>query len=117
MAINKITAPLADTTANFATPVINQLQALVIDCNHGDRYNTTKILDGALFCIGGEMFRADSDTTISGVSSTATFIKFVVSGTVATPSFVTTLENALTWSGDYQGYYDGDGNYYLAYEV
>lgn len=117
MAINKITAPLSDTTTNFATPVINQLQALVIDCNHGDRYDTTKILDGALFCIGGEMFRADADTAISMNPSTATFIKFIVSGTVATVSFVTTPESALTWSGDYQGYYDGDGNYYLAYEV
>lgn len=117
MSINKITAPLADTTTNFATPVINQLQALVIDCNHGDRYNANYILEGALFCIGGELFKADSDTKINGTRFTPTFIKFVVSGTVATPSYVDTLESALTWSGDYQGYYDGDGNYYLAYEV
>ena len=117
MAINKITAPLADTTANFATPVINQLQALVIDCNHGDRYSGSYILEGALFSIGGSMFKAVSNTFISGTATGATFIKFTVTGTTATVAFVTTLKTSLTWSGDYQGWYDDDGNYYLAYEV
>ena len=112
MAINKITAATSDSPSTFASPVINYLAALLANVNHGARNDDTNILQGALFCIGGAMFLADSDTAISGTRYVSQWIKFTVSGDTATASYADVLTSDLTWNGSYQGYYDDDGNYY-----
>ena len=112
MAINKIDAGLKDGPLVFAQPVLNQLQALVIDVNHGDRISDTYVLQGALFCVGGSLYCADSDTAITGTRALSTAVKFTVSGDTLVPSYADVLKSDLTWKGSWQGYYDDDDNYY-----
>lgn len=110
MAINKIAAPLSTGPSVFAQPVLNQLAALLTDCNHGNRVSGGYVKACSLWNIGGSMFLADSDTAITGTrSSSTTGIKFTVSGSTATASYGT---DTPTWNASYQGYYDGSGNYY-----
>ena len=110
MAINKITAPLSTGPSVFAQPVLNQLAALLTDCNHGTRVSGGYVKAGSLWNIGGAMFLADSNTAITGTRSPSTTgIKFTVSGSTATASYGT---DTPTWNASYQGYYDGSGNYY-----
>ena len=116
MAIIKITSPLATAPNVFASPVINQLLALAVDCNHGYRIGGGVVKKGSLWNIGGVMFIADADTTINGsknqgLSNCAMAIKFTVSGDTATASYVNDL-TGVTWNGEYQGYYDASGNMY-----
>jgi hypothetical protein len=113
MAINKIASPLSDSPSVFAAPVVNQLLALAIDCNHGARVSGGYIKKGSLWNIGGQMFIADSDTAISGTRSASTVaIKFSVSGNMATALYVDSTNSAV-WNGSYQGYYDTSGNMYF----
>jgi hypothetical protein len=115
MAINKITAPLSTSPSVFAAPVINQLAALLADCNHGTRVSGGYVKKGSLWNIGGTMFLADSDTAITGTRSDATTgVMFTVSGDAATVSYGT---DAVTWSGASQGYYDSSSNYYYCGEM
>jgi len=115
MAINKITAGLADGPSVFATPVINQLAALLTDCNHRLRVSGGYVKAGSLWNIGGTMFLADSDTVITGTrTANTTGVKFTVSGNTATVSYGI---DAITWNGLYQGYYDTSGNLYYKGEV
>lgn len=116
MAIIKITSPLATAPNVFASPVINQLLALAVDCNHGYRIGGGVVKKGSLWNIGGVMFIADADTPINGsknqgLSTCAMAIKFTVSGDTATASYVNDL-TGVTWNGEYQGYYDASGNMY-----
>ena len=113
MAIVKITDADATSPSVFVQPALNQLQALIADRGHGARNNDTHILKGALFSINNELFRADSDTLITGTRFTSTFIKFTVSGNLAIPSFEDFLKSdTLTWNGQKQGWYDKNNNYY-----
>lgn len=116
MAIIKIGAPLADAPNVFAAPVINQLLALAVDCNHGYRIGGGVVKKGSLWNIGGVMFIADSDTAIlgsknQGLSNCAMAIKFSVSGNEATATYVSNLAG-VSWNGEYQGNYDASGNMY-----
>jgi hypothetical protein len=110
MAINKITAPLETSPSVFASPVINQLAAL-LDCyNKGAVIQSGKILKGSLFCIGGSMYLADSDTAISGTASN--YVAITASGDTATVAYVSSL-SSVTWNGIYHGYFDTAGVLYL----
>ena len=116
MAIVKITSPLATAPNVFASPVINQLLALAVDCNHGYRIGGGVVKKGSLWNIGGVMFIADADTAIlgsknQGLSNCAMAIKFSVSGNKATATYVSNL-TGVSWNGEYQGYYDASGNMY-----
>lgn len=114
MPINKITAPLATSPSVFAAPVITFLQALVVGVNIADKNDDIYIKQGAMFCIGGSLFIADSDTSISGSLVTTTkSIKFTVSGDTASAEYSDSGESDLTWNGSYHGYYDSSDNYYL----
>jgi hypothetical protein len=116
MAINKIASPLSTSPSVFATPVVNQLLALAVDCNHGNRIGGGYVKKGSLWNIGGSMFLADSDTLISGTrSQTVLAIRFTVSGETASASYATSL-SGVSWNGAYQGYYDASGNMYY-YEI
>ena len=116
MAIIKITSPLATAPNVFASPVINQLLALAVDCNHGYRIGGGVVKKGSLWNIGGVMFIADADTAIlgsknQGLSNCALAIKFSVSGNEATATYVSDL-TGVSWNGEYQGNYDASGNMY-----
>lgn len=116
MAIIKIGAPLATAPNVFATPVINQLLALAVDCNHGYRIGGGVVKKGSLWNIGGAMYIADSDTAIlgsknQGLPNCAMAIKFSVSGNEATATYVSDL-TGVSWNGEYQGNYDASGNMY-----
>ena len=112
MAINKKTTPLS-TPDNFASPVINQLAALLTVSSSTKRASGGYILKGALFNIGGSMFMADSDTAISGTASD--YIKLTVSGDTATAAYVTNI-SGVSWNGAYQGCFDSSGNLYITDE-
>jgi len=115
MAIVKKISPLGEAPIGFVDPVINQLAALLTDCNHGVRVSGGYVKKGSLWNIGGTMFMADSDTAITGTRSAATTgVMFTVSGDTATVSYGT---GALTWNGSYQGFYDTSGNFYYVGDV
>lgn len=109
MAINLFTAPLATSPAVFASPVVSELALLVRNIDHQNRFKYGYVRKGAMFNIGGSLFVADSDTAISGTYSG--FIKLTVSGTTATPSYVSGSQS-VTWDDENNGFYDGSGNYY-----
>jgi len=114
MAINKITAGLADGPSVFATPVINQLAALLTLSGEAKRYADGYIMKGALFNIGGTMYMADSDTAISG--SASDYIAITASGDIATASYVSSL-SGVSWDGAYNGWFDASGTLYIFDEV
>lgn len=66
------------------------------------------IVKGSKFIIQGSTFIADSDTPISGIESI--YVKFVVSGSTATPSYISNI-TGVTWSDIYNGYYTGAGDF------
>lgn len=111
MAINKVDAP-GITPATFWPQVINQLLALTIDKEPFDRCVNAFVKQGSLFNIGGVMFIADSDTAIGGTQSTAVAVKFVVSGSTASATYVDSM-TGVTWNGGYSGYYDGSSNLHV----
>ena len=111
MAINKIVAPLATAPNVFAAPVINHLNAHAINVNPIIKIANGYVKKGAMFCIGGELFAADADTAILGSNAGAIAVRFVVSGTTATATYVDSV-SGLTWNGAYHGWYDGSGYYY-----
>lgn len=111
MAINKITAPLSTSPAVFAAPVVNQLLALSIASEKHARIVNGYILKGAMFCILGDIFVADSDTTISGTESGSIAVRFTVSGNAAIAEYVSS--NDATWNGAYFGFYDSSDRMYI----
>lgn len=111
MAINKIVAPLATSPNVFAAPVINHLNAHAINVNPIIKIANGYVKKGAMFCIGGELFAADADTAILGSNTLAIAVRFDVSGTTATATYVDSV-SGLTWNGAYHGWYDGSGYYY-----
>lgn len=111
MAINKIVAPLATAPNVFAAPVINHLNAHAINVNPIIKIANGYVKKGAMFCIGGELFAADADTAILGSNAGAIAVRFDVSGTTATATYVDD-DTGVTWDGAYHGWYDTSGTYY-----
>lgn len=112
MAINKIAAPLSTSPSVFAAPVVNQLLALVLGIDMGERVSNGYIKKGAMFNILGDLFVADSDTLVSGTESGSVAIKFTVSGNTAVASYVSSM-SSVSWNGTYQGFYDSSNNMYF----
>jgi hypothetical protein len=110
MAINKITAPLSTSPSVFASPVINQIAALLDTYNRSAIIKDGYILKGSLFCIGGSMYIANSDTAISGTASA--YVAITASGSSATASYTANI-NSATWDGSFHNYYDTSGVLYL----
>lgn len=111
MAINKIVAPLATAPNVFAAPVINHLNAHAINVNPIIKIANGYVKKGAMFCIGGELFAADADTAILGSNAGAIAVRFDVSGTTATATYVDD-DTGVTWNGAYHGWYDTTNRYY-----
>lgn len=110
MAINLITAPTSTGPSVFASPVINQLASLLDCINMGAVVQDGYILEGAMFCIGGAMYLADSDTAISGTESN--YVAVTASGSTATAAYVSSLSD-VSYDAAYHGYFDTGGVLYL----
>jgi hypothetical protein len=108
--ITKITAPASPATSvDDWSAMVNQLSAIVLNADNPRKISGSTILQSAFFNIGGSLFIAGADTSISGTASN--YVKLTVSGSTATPSFVTDL-TGVSWNAAYRGYYDSTGNCY-----
>lgn len=65
---------------------------------------------GTLMLIGGVLYKATSDTSITG--SASDYVKITPSGASATAAFVSSL-TGVTFNEAYGGYYDGSGNLHV----
>jgi hypothetical protein len=72
------------------------------------------VVQGSVFYIGGAVYYATSDTAITGTPSD--YVKITPSGSTASAAYATNL-SGVTWSKDYNGWYDGTGNLYLFDEL
>jgi len=111
MAINEVVFP---TTPNPVSgdweKIVNVVTKSFQNINSPLQVDGSNIPQGAVFQVGGHVYHADSDTSISGTSSD--YVKLTVSGTTLVPSFVSSL-TSVTWNKVYNGYYDGSGNLYV----
>jgi hypothetical protein len=115
MAINLIPAPTAAAPNAFAAPTVQHIGYHAINVENMVRISGGKVKLGSLFCIGGSLYCADADTDITGTNALAIAVKFTVSGSIATPSYATSL-TGVTWNGSNHGWYDGSGNLYIILE-
>ena len=109
MSITKITDPSAvpAAVADYEAQNIH-LDRLLGDAVAPYPVSGSNVVKGALFNIGGDMFYCGADTAISGTPSD--YVKLVVSGSNAVPSFVASL-SGVTWNSAYNGYYSGSDLY------
>jgi len=105
MSITKITDPLATPTNVTDYQAQNtHLDRLLGNIMQPFPIDGSNIKKGSLFNIGGDMFYTDADTAISGIPSD--YVKLVVTGTDAAPSYVANL-SGVTWNDAFNGYYSG----------
>lgn len=115
MALNLITAPTPSAPSGLADYVAqnNLLEAGFLNINSPLQVISGNIPESAVFQIGGAIYRADSDTAISGVASD--YVKITPSGATASAAYVANL-TGVSWNSDYNGYYDVSGNLYIFHE-
>lgn len=111
MAINLIPSPLATAPNVFAAPVINHLNAHLLNVGSHRKIANGVVRQGSLFNVGGAMYLADSDTAIQGSNTLAIAVKLTPSGSTLVPSYVSDL-TGVTYSKDYLGWYDASNIYY-----
>lgn len=110
MAINLIVAPSAVPAAVADYEQQNALiAALALAAQGASRVSGANIVKGAVFLVGGSVYLAAADTSISGTASD--YVKLTITGTTLVPSFVADL-TGVTWSSTWNGYYDASGNLY-----
>jgi hypothetical protein len=112
MAINLITAPTPTAPASLADYQAqnNLLEAGFLNGMDKIQFDSNLILEGAVFNIGGAIYRADSNTAITGTPSN--YVKITPAGSTASAAYVSNL-SGVSWDAAYNGYYDGSGNLYL----
>jgi len=118
MAIERVAipTPTAPVAATDYTAILAQLEA------KNQAFTNAAIPDlaagvvraGRVFDVGGVLYKAVSDTTITGTASI--YVKITPSGATAAASYVANL-TGVSWNNAYGGYYDGSGNLYLFDEV
>ena len=112
MALVRVSYPSDPPTAQADWTAINALMQMrflyalgVVNWKKGDA-----IRKGTVLQIGGTVYYADSDTAISG--SPSDYVEITPSGATASAAYVADL-TGVTWSDEYNGYYDGDGHLHL----
>jgi hypothetical protein len=111
MAINRISYPASTPTAVSDYQQQNVLiQAALNEGGTMFPWSGTSMVIGAVFAVGGTVYRVDTATSISGTASN--YVKITPAGATASASFVASL-TGVSWSTTYNGYYDGSGNLYL----
>lgn len=117
MSIELINSPTSSTTTpqtDFATPVINYLNSFINTYTKTGIINNGNILNGTVLCFNGAMYKATSNTIISGTESN--YVKITASGTSASAAYVSSLPS-VTYNTEYGGYYDENNNLYLFDEL
>ena len=113
MAINKVPYPTTSVpVSDDWGRMINVVQANYLTMENSRRidFDNDDVLKGAVFQIGGAIFLADSDTTITGTASD--YVKITPGTSTATASYVSSL-SGVSWNDTHRGYYDVSGNLYV----
>lgn len=112
MAINLLTAITPVAPASLADYVAqnDKIETSYLNGQNKIPFASDLILQGSVFNIGGSIYRADSDTAITGVASD--YVKITPAGATASAAYVTDL-TGVTWNQAYNGYYDIGGNLYI----
>ena len=117
MAINRVDFP---TTPNPVSgdweKIVNIVTKSFQNVASPLQVNGLNIPQGATFQVGGVVYYADADTSITGTSSD--YVKLTPSGDGSTLSaaFVSSL-TGVTWNKIYNGYYDTSQNLYIFDEI
>lgn len=116
MALNLITAPepVAPEDLDDYVAQNNLTEALNLMMEQPLRVISGNIPESAVLQIGGAIYRADSDTAITGGASD--YVKITPAGATASAAYVADL-SGVTWNKTYNGYYDVSGNLYIFNEA
>lgn len=114
MAINRISGPSSLPTAVGDYQAQNNLLSAGFSGLDTLPWSSTSMQIGAVFQVGGTVYRVDTATSITGTPSA--YVKITPAGATASASFVANL-TGVSWNDVYNGYYDGSGNRYLFDEV
>lgn len=71
-----------------------------------------KVVKGAIFSVGGVLYKASADETITGTPSDYVKLTPISAGAQCSAAYVANL-SGVTWSDTYDGYYDGSGNLHI----
>ena len=112
MALNLIVAPTPVAPAGLADYVAqnNLIEAGSLNTEQPLRVISGDIPESTVLQIGGAIYRADSDTAITGGASD--YVKVTPAGATASAAYVADL-TGVTWNKTYNGYYDVSGNLYV----
>lgn len=113
MAIDKLTSPQAlATSPNDWIAAVNLIEKLYLGHEIPVRidYDNDLVLKGSVFQIGGSVYIASADTSITGTPSD--YVKIIPGVSTATAAYVANL-TGVTWNDTYNGYYDVGGNFYI----
>lgn len=113
MAINKIEYPADLTTQSDFDKHSDLIEKRYLDQSaHPFQVRGGVIPQGTVLQIGGVVYHADADETISGTESD--YVKVVPGGSTATAEYVDDL-TGVEWNSQYNGYYDSSSpaNLYL----
>ena len=111
MALNMLTAPIADDPASFVAPNVAHIANLNINLGKPSRILGTNILAGAVFNVGGVVYVADGTTAITGTQGP--MVKVTASGATASAAFTNTLGAGFAWNETYKEYLDTAGALYV----
>jgi hypothetical protein len=75
-----------------------------------------KVVKGAIFNVGGVVYKASADETITGTPSNYVKLTPISAGAECSAVYVANL-SGVSWSDTYNGYVDGSGNLYLFDEL
>ncbi len=75
-----------------------------------------KVVKGAIFNVGGVLYKASADETITGTPSNYVKLTPISAGAQCSATYVANL-SGVSWSNTYNGYVDGSGNLYLFDEI
>lgn len=107
---------LANPTATAPTALADYQAILTQLVANGQAFTGRLIVQGSnikagtVILIGGVLYKATTDTAITGTASS--YVKITPSGATASAAFVANL-TGVTWNDAYGGYYDGSGNLHV----
>lgn len=112
MAIARVNIPTPTAPVGVADyqAQLDQITALNQAFTGRNPVDGSTIRAGTVMMVGSVLYKATSDTPITGTPSL--YVKITPSGASATASFVANL-TGVSWNHTYGGYYDGTGNLYL----
>jgi len=113
MAIEKLSSPSNPPSSNLDWGyAVTLIEKAFLNEENGIRidYDNDLVLKGSVFQVGGSVYIATADTSITG--SASDYVKLTVSGSNLVPSYVANL-TGVTWNSTYRGYYDVSGNLHV----